>query len=86
MYILLTSKFIFNAKDYNEILRRNKECKVYFPSKLWSNLSSEAIDLCQNMLQKNPNNRLSAVDALNHPWFKKFDKTHIFKSIMDPIG
>jgi len=24
MYILLTSKFVFNAKDYNEILRKNK--------------------------------------------------------------
>ena len=42
MYILLTSKFVFNAKDYNEILRRNKQCKVYFPPKLWNNLSEDA--------------------------------------------
>lgn len=42
MYILLTSKFVFNAKDYNEILRRNKQCKVYFPKKLWENLSTDA--------------------------------------------
>jgi len=39
MYILLTSKFVFNARDYNEILRKNKQCKVQFPAKLWEHLS-----------------------------------------------
>ena len=70
MYILLTSKFVFNAKDYNEILRRNKQCKVYYPKKLWDNLSDEAQDLCEKMLQKYPENRISAKEALEHPWFK----------------
>jgi calcium/calmodulin-dependent protein kinase I len=50
MYILLTSKFVFNAKDYNEILRRNKQCKVHFPKKLWDNLSEDAQNLCSLML------------------------------------
>jgi calcium-dependent protein kinase len=68
MYILLTSKFVFNAKDYNEILKKNKQCKVYFPKKLWENLSTEAQDLCQKMLQKYPENRISASEALEHPW------------------
>jgi serine/threonine protein kinase len=70
MYILLTSKFVFNAKDYNEILRRNKQCKVYFPKKLWENLSDDAQNLCSLMLQKHPENRISAVEALEHQWFK----------------
>ena len=52
MYILLTSKFVFNAKDYQEILRRNKICKVAFPVNLWKNLSTEAKDLCELMLKK----------------------------------
>ena len=70
MYILLTSKFVFNAKDYNEILRRNKQCHVYFPKKTWENLSPESQELCSMMLQKHPNNRISAEQALNHKWFK----------------
>jgi serine/threonine protein kinase len=69
MYILLTSKFVFNAKDYNEILRRNKQCKVYYPKKLWENLSTESQDLCSKMLQKYPDNRISAKEALEHKWF-----------------
>ncbi len=70
LYILLTSKFVFNAKDYNDILRKNKQCKVIFPSKLWDGLSPEAKDICQAMLQKSADNRISASDALEHPWFK----------------
>lgn len=73
MYILLTSKFVFNAKDYNEILRRNKQCKVYFPKRLWENLSSDAQELCALMLKKHPEERISAVDALQHKWFKNHD-------------
>ena len=75
MYILLTSKFVFNAKDYNDILKRNKQCKVYFPRKLWDNLSSEAQHLCSLMLQKNADSRISAQEALEHKWFKKFPET-----------
>ena len=50
MYILLTSKFVFHAKEYPEILRRNKICKVTFPSKLWDSLSPESKSLCSAML------------------------------------
>ena len=77
MYILLTSKFVFNAKDYNEILRRNKQCKVYFPKKIWENLSYEAQQLCSLMLQKKPENRVSAAQALEHPWFKMNEERDI---------
>ena len=72
MYILLTSKFVFNAKDYNDILKKNKQCKVCFPKKLWDSLSDEAQDLCSQMLQKDAANRISASEALEHKWFKKY--------------
>ena len=74
MYILLTSKFVFNAKDYNEILKKNRQCKVIFPRKLWENLSEEAQDLCQKMLQKSADQRISAKDALEHKWFKMLEE------------
>lgn len=50
MYILLTAKFVFNARDYHEILKKNKHCRVVFPKRLWDPLSSEAQDLCSKML------------------------------------
>ena len=76
MYILLTSKFVFNAKEYSEILRRNKACKISWPSALWNKLSPEAMDICKKMLQKSPNDRISAADAVEHPWFKQYTSSN----------
>jgi serine/threonine protein kinase len=35
--------------------------------------SEEARDLMTRMLQKNPNKRLTAEEALDHPWFDDVD-------------
>lgn len=35
----------------------------------WKPLSSEARDLVAKMLARDPNDRISAQEALNHPWF-----------------
>jgi serine/threonine protein kinase len=35
----------------------------------WTEISDEVKNLITLMLQKEPKNRISIVDALNHPWF-----------------
>ena len=40
----------------------------------WSKISKEAKDLILKLLDKNPNNRISAFDALQHPWIKNANK------------
>lgn len=65
----LTGKFVFSGKNYKEILNKNTECIVPYPPQYWAKLSPEARDLAQGMLQKDPSSRLSAVEALQHPWF-----------------
>ncbi len=55
--------------DAAEVLAKNKECKVSFNEYLWSRVSPEARDLATRMLAKNPEERISAKDALAHPWF-----------------
>ena len=49
---------------------KNKECVVPFPPQYWDRLSKESKDLVSRMLQKDPAKRLSAVEALEHDWFK----------------
>lgn len=45
----------------------------------WQNISPEAKDLVTQLLQGDPDKRMSLTDAMNHPWiverdkFKKYD-------------
>ena len=69
-YILLTGRPPFDGNDDEEILK-NVEIGVYdkttypFPS-----LSSYAKDLINKLLQYDAKKRISAEEALEHPWFK----------------
>ena len=49
---------------------KNKEGTVVFEELAWKPLSPEARDLATKMVAKNPEERLTAKDALMHPWFK----------------
>ncbi|RHZ77149.1 hypothetical protein Glove_185g63 [Diversispora epigaea] len=42
----------------------------HFDNDYWSEISDEAKDLINKMLEYNPDKRITAHDALQHPWFK----------------
>ena len=46
-----------------------------------SHLSSEAIDLLSCLLQKKPKKRITASNALNHPWLKQVNLMYEFKKL-----
>lgn len=52
-----------------DVLAANKKCEVDFPEKYWSTISFEAQDLVTKLLKKDPSERMSASQALMHPWF-----------------
>ena len=37
----------------------------------WDDVSDEAKDLVQQLLKYSPDDRISALDAINHPWIQK---------------
>ena len=43
--------------------------------------SNEVQDLVKQLLEVNVSNRLSAAEALKHPWFVKFDSKRLYKNI-----
>jgi len=46
----------------------NKKAEVDFPAKYWDKISDKAKDVVQKMLLKDPKKRISASEALKHPW------------------
>ena len=70
LYILLTGRPPFDGNDDDEILENVKKGvydKWAYPFPL---LSPHAKDLIYKLLQYDPKKRLSAEEALEHPWFK----------------
>lgn len=69
-HILLFGKSIFPGKNYNDVLAQNRACDYDLSSKLYDDLSYPTHELLKRMLDKNPSTRISASEALNHPYFK----------------
>lgn len=70
LYILLCGYPPFGGDDENEIMEEVKKAKYDFPDKEWNSVSSEAKNLISKMLTKNPQDRLSADQCLQHKWFE----------------
>lgn len=51
-----------------------KKAKYSFDPRYWNNISEEAKDLIKNLLVVDPSKRLTAEQALAHPWMASFQK------------
>ena len=76
MYILLCGYPPFNGNSNNEIYNSIKNNLPYFHGEDWKEITPQAIDLLQNMLNKNPTKRFSAEKCLDHEWFKLSKKNN----------
>ncbi|BFY99810.1 hypothetical protein BsWGS_02850 [Bradybaena similaris] len=60
------------CQDCQELLFNSIQEGVYeFPKEEWSCVSESAKDLIRHLLVRNPRNRYSAADVLQHPWVAK---------------
>ena len=70
MYILLSGRPPFDGNDDDEILQNVKIGEYDLKSYPFPTLSEESKDLIKKLLTYDPNKRISASEALEHPWFK----------------
>ncbi|CAD8189615.1 unnamed protein product [Paramecium pentaurelia] len=67
---LVTTRDLFPGKTSNEILKMNKNCNIDFKILQLYKLTPEETDLLINLLEIDPEKRISAEAALSHPYFQ----------------
>ena len=83
MYILLSARPPFGGDDDNDIMERVAIGRYDLESPPFNNLSRSAIDLIRKLLTMDPNERITAEEALNHQWFKDFKSQDLYNRITD---
>ncbi|GAB4828379.1 Calcium-dependent protein kinase 29 [Ancistrocladus abbreviatus] len=71
LYILLSGVPPFWADTEKGIFEEILKGKLDLKSSPWPSVSASAKDLIQKMLTRDPNKRISAAEALEHPWLRE---------------
>ena len=74
MYTLLGGYPPFFGDNNKEIFKKVIEAKLVFDSPVWIRVTKQAKDLISKLIVKEPEKRLTAAQALQHPWFEMFGK------------
>ncbi len=69
-YVLLFGKSAFSGTSYNEVLAQNRAANIDLNEENCKKVDEDALDLLKMMLKKNPTERITAKQALNHDFFK----------------
>ncbi|KAK8471516.1 hypothetical protein PHAVU_003G246000 [Phaseolus vulgaris] len=71
-YILLCGSRPFWARTESGIFRAVLRATPSFDEPPWPSLSDEAKDFVKRLLNKDPRKRMTAAQALSHPWIKSY--------------
>ena len=71
LYVMLSAVLPFPSPNDEVAEKAICQGKYSFPKEYFGSVSKECKDLITKLLVKNPNSRLSAKEALQHPWLKK---------------
>jgi len=72
-YTLLCGYSPFRSETRQALIEETTKARVEFHDKYWKNISKEAKDFICALIKSNPKSRLTAEEALRHPWLHKED-------------
>lgn len=70
VFLLLSGNLPFMGRSQKELFRKIVAGKFVFAAEDWDDISPEAKDLVKRLLVLDPDDRMTAMDALRHPWLK----------------
>jgi len=73
-YIMLSGEPPFSGKSNNEIFKKIMNEDISFEKSKWKNISAEAKNFIKECMAKNPDKRIRAQKAFEHPWFKSINE------------
>ncbi|BBM96818.1 hypothetical protein MPTK1_1g00950 [Marchantia polymorpha subsp. ruderalis] len=72
LYILLSGYSPFDDVSESALFKKIKKGQYSFKASVWETISNDAKDLVRGLLCVIPDQRLTASQALAHPWIKKY--------------
>ncbi|PON35854.1 Serine/threonine protein kinase [Parasponia andersonii] len=76
-YILLCGSRPFWARTESGIFRAVLKADPSFDEQPWPSLSVEAKDFVKRLLNKDPRKRMTAAQALSHPWIRNYNNVNV---------
>ena len=83
MYILLSGRPPFAGDNDREIMDKVAKGKFDLETSPFDKMSNSGKDLIKKLLIMDPKKRISAQDALTHPWFKEKKSRELYNKIKD---
>lgn len=77
MKIRLNGTLPFDADELEVIIEKTCMDDLNLDGRFWDNVSDEAKDLLLGLLEKDPEFRITAKEALQHPWIKVHNIPHL---------
>ena len=81
LYMFIVGHAPFDGCDDVEITNNIKRGVYMKNDRRWIKASKEVKDLIQKLLTYRPSQRLTAIQALNHPWFKITDSNILYDNV-----
>jgi len=85
-YVLLSGSLPFFHNVLHKLYRQIVERDLSFPEQAWKNVSKGALDFILRLLQVRAGDRLTADQALSHPWLRGTTAGSSFGSFESPVG
>jgi len=75
-FLLLSSEKPFDAPDNNDIIIQIMKCDYNFDAPVWKSISEDAKKFIAQLIETDPEERLTAVKANDTSWLQKEDTEH----------
>ncbi|KAJ9109048.1 hypothetical protein QFC21_000374 [Naganishia friedmannii] len=75
-YVLLCGYTPFRSDDPNELMKETARGRLDFHDMYWSKVSDEAKNFIKALVNVDPEKRLTATEAMNHPWITGGGREH----------